>query len=72
MYPSSHYKQNGSQIMASGSRQGSKKPRTELACDFCRQRKIRCEGSIDDGKCTNCAASDLNCVYTKRKVSILL
>lgn len=39
-----------------------RKPRTATACNFCRHRKIKCDGKLP---CSNCQETDSqNCVYT--------
>lgn len=37
-----------------------KRRRGPQACSLCRQRKVKCNGNLP---CTNCAASDAECVY---------
>ncbi|KAJ6584811.1 fungal-specific transcription factor domain-containing protein [Mycena capillaripes] len=38
--------------------------RPQRVCDYCRQRKIRCDGpSMADGCCSNCLAFGLSCTY---------
>ncbi|VDB82659.1 unnamed protein product [Peniophora sp. CBMAI 1063] len=49
---------------AGGSRKpAAKKRRTNLACDMCKKRKIRCDGKHDSGKCTNCREYGWTCTY---------
>ena len=36
--------------------------RISKACNYCRQRKIKCDGS---SPCTNCHSHQIDCVYTK-------
>lgn len=46
--------------------QGSDRRRTSQACDSCRQRKIKCDGSRPT--CSHCHAQGLNnCVYSDAK-----
>ncbi|KAF7341126.1 Fungal-trans domain-containing protein [Mycena venus] len=40
--------------------------RSQRSCDFCRQRKIRCDGpQTADSRCSNCLAFDSACTYEK-------
>ncbi|KZV60489.1 hypothetical protein PENSPDRAFT_759962 [Peniophora sp. CONT] len=49
---------------ASGSRKpAAKKRRTSLACDVCKKRKIRCDGKVAGGKCSNCNEFEWPCTY---------
>ncbi|KAI9511917.1 fungal-specific transcription factor domain-containing protein [Russula earlei] len=42
----------------------AKKRRVQRACDVCRRKKIRCDGSQMPGnKCSNCAAYNFDCKY---------
>jgi len=42
----------------------AKKRRVQRACDVCRRKKIRCDGSQMPGnKCSNCAAYNFECKY---------
>ncbi|KAJ6608507.1 fungal-specific transcription factor domain-containing protein [Mycena sp. CBHHK59/15] len=42
----------------------TKKRRIQRACDACRRRKSRCDGSQDPGdKCSTCQESGLDCTY---------
>ncbi|KAI6154603.1 fungal-specific transcription factor domain-containing protein [Pisolithus tinctorius] len=42
----------------------SKKRRVQRACDICRRKKIRCDGSQMPGnKCSNCIAYSFECTY---------
>ncbi|KAJ6540005.1 fungal-specific transcription factor domain-containing protein [Mycena vulgaris] len=43
--------------------QRGKKRRIERACDYCRRRKTRCDGSIPGDKCYACLDADLECTY---------
>ncbi|EKM58700.1 uncharacterized protein PHACADRAFT_253191 [Phanerochaete carnosa HHB-10118-sp] len=43
----------------------STKKRRSRACDQCRKRKVRCDGSEEEGKsCSTCAAFKSKCTYT--------
>lgn len=43
---------------------GSKKRRVQRACDICRRKKIRCDGSQMPGnRCSNCIAYNFECTY---------
>lgn len=43
----------------------TKKTRPQTACEFCRRRKIGCDGAQRPGKqCSNCAACNLDCKYS--------
>ncbi|TFY70668.1 hypothetical protein EVG20_g2340 [Dentipellis fragilis] len=44
-----------------GGGRGAKRAKTEIACFFCRQRKLKCSG--DRPKCRACSSRDLNCNY---------
>ncbi|KAJ7911379.1 fungal-specific transcription factor domain-containing protein [Mycena leptocephala] len=45
---------------------GTKKRRVQRACDVCRRRKSRCDGSQMPGhKCTICVEANLDCTYLK-------
>ncbi|KAI0644475.1 fungal-specific transcription factor domain-containing protein [Trametes meyenii] len=44
----------------------SQRPRPQRACDICRKRKIRCDGTNKpetDYKCSNCIVSGIECTY---------
>ncbi|KAJ6539990.1 hypothetical protein DFH09DRAFT_1368606 [Mycena vulgaris] len=43
--------------------QREKKRRIERACDYCRRRKTRCDGSIPGDKCYACLNADVECTY---------
>ncbi|KAI8098930.1 uncharacterized protein BX664DRAFT_9924 [Halteromyces radiatus] len=47
---------------------GGKRQRVSRACDLCRRKKIKCDGSIPI--CGNCKAFALECTYkdTTKKV----
>ncbi|KAK6458554.1 uncharacterized protein RJT20DRAFT_6893 [Scheffersomyces xylosifermentans] len=40
--------------------QGKKRPRTKKACDYCRNKKIRCNG---ESPCGNCSTHNHECTY---------
>lgn len=43
-------------------------PRTQRACDQCRQRKARCDGlGMTDRKCSGCVSTGRECTYTNFK-----
>ncbi|KAJ7764189.1 fungal-specific transcription factor domain-containing protein [Mycena maculata] len=43
-----------------------KKRRIERACDVCRRRKSRCDGSqVPGDRCTTCIDADLDCTYVE-------
>ncbi|KAH7913811.1 fungal-specific transcription factor domain-containing protein [Hygrophoropsis aurantiaca] len=45
---------------------GSKKRRVQRACDVCRRKKIRCDGSQMPGnQCSNCIAYNFDCTYNE-------
>ncbi|KAH7926384.1 hypothetical protein BV22DRAFT_1063146 [Leucogyrophana mollusca] len=45
---------------------GSKKRRVQRACDVCRRKKIRCDGSQMPGnQCSNCIAYNFECTYNE-------
>ncbi|VDB92530.1 unnamed protein product [Peniophora sp. CBMAI 1063] len=49
---------------SSGEEEGVyKRRRIQRACDVCRKKKIRCDGSIPGKKCSNCTAFKLKCTY---------
>lgn len=42
----------------------NKKRRKERACDYCRRRKIKCDGPLrQDQICTNCTHGHRHCTY---------
>ncbi|KAK6462971.1 fungal-specific transcription factor domain-containing protein [Scheffersomyces coipomensis] len=43
------------------------KKRIRVACDTCRRKKIRCDGSYPCGNCTQ-SSNEANCVYKERPV----
>ncbi|KAJ7872850.1 fungal-specific transcription factor domain-containing protein [Mycena olivaceomarginata] len=46
-----------------------KRRRVGRACDFCRRRKIRCDGSQMAGnKCTSCLNAEIDCTYVETPV----
>ncbi|KAJ7763333.1 fungal-specific transcription factor domain-containing protein [Mycena metata] len=46
-----------------------KRRRIQRACDFCRRRKIRCDGSeVPGGKCPTCLDANIECVYREATV----
>ncbi|KAJ6481207.1 fungal-specific transcription factor domain-containing protein [Mycena vitilis] len=50
--------------------QRGKKRRFERACDFCRQRRRRCDGSLKSGKleeCSACTHAGVDCSYVDKK-----
>ncbi|KAF8268480.1 fungal-specific transcription factor domain-containing protein [Lactarius quietus] len=48
----------------STSARSAKKRRVQRACDVCRRKKIRCDGSQMPGnKCSNCSAYNFECKY---------
>ncbi|KAJ7134484.1 fungal-specific transcription factor domain-containing protein [Mycena epipterygia] len=48
----------------SGSQSRIKQRRPQRSCDFCRQRKTRCDGpNMPDGHCSNCLAFGSACTY---------
>ncbi|KAJ7758566.1 fungal-specific transcription factor domain-containing protein [Mycena maculata] len=57
--------EGGSPPTPSGSgSQKTKQRRPQRSCDFCRQRKIRCDGPSGAGtKCSNCLAFGVSCTY---------
>lgn len=43
----------------------NKKTRPQTACEFCRRRKIGCDGAQRPGRqCSNCAACNVDCKYS--------
>ncbi|KAK0457720.1 fungal-specific transcription factor domain-containing protein [Desarmillaria tabescens] len=43
----------------------TRKTRPQTACEFCRRRKIGCDGAQRPGKqCSNCAACNVDCKYS--------
>lgn len=47
--------------------QKEKRRRSKRSCDFCRQKKTRCDGGLKQ-PCTKCRQSQVDCVYlTKQK-----
>ncbi|KII84896.1 hypothetical protein PLICRDRAFT_95023 [Plicaturopsis crispa FD-325 SS-3] len=65
MLSNNTYERSDSQRLASSSQHVYKKRRVEPACDLCRQKKIRCDGQANSGKCPNCLASGSECTYAK-------
>ncbi|EJC98447.1 uncharacterized protein FOMMEDRAFT_96407, partial [Fomitiporia mediterranea MF3/22] len=53
----------GSETARTGSAGGSRAPRTkiEVACDFCRRRKMKCDGLRPT--CRNCQRKNVACSY---------
>ncbi|KII84068.1 hypothetical protein PLICRDRAFT_367695 [Plicaturopsis crispa FD-325 SS-3] len=64
MYPNANHEGNSSHRIASTSQPGHKKRRVEPACDTCRYKKIRCDGSPGIGKCQNCVVFGSECTYS--------
>ncbi|KAF7309737.1 Zn(2)-C6 fungal-type domain-containing protein [Mycena indigotica] len=53
----------------SGHQRGNKKRRIARACDVCRRRKSRCDGSqMDGGRCSTCLDANLECTYLEAAV----
>ncbi|KZV76630.1 hypothetical protein PENSPDRAFT_646069 [Peniophora sp. CONT] len=49
---------------SSGEEEGVyKRRRIQRACDVCRKKKVRCDGSASGKKCSNCTAFRLKCTY---------
>ncbi|KAF2655393.1 hypothetical protein K491DRAFT_630282 [Lophiostoma macrostomum CBS 122681] len=53
--------------MAHGQQPPVPRQRLAIACRYCRRRKLRCSGfaASDDGRCSNCARSGQDCIFTR-------
>ncbi|KAI0326579.1 hypothetical protein GY45DRAFT_1363816 [Cubamyces sp. BRFM 1775] len=49
---------------AAGQRDNAKRPKLQRACDLCRKKKIRCDGSeMPNNRCSKCITYDVDCTY---------
>ncbi|KAH9894867.1 fungal-specific transcription factor domain-containing protein [Cubamyces lactineus] len=47
-----------------GPRDTAKRPKLQRACDLCRKKKIRCDGSeMPNNRCSKCISYDVDCTY---------